>query len=211
HGLEEKAGWAKQVTPQVVPQLEGYFAIPYPFEKLDVIAVPLARGAMENVGLVTYGSTLLLVRPDGEGPEFRRRQASVTTHEFAHMWFGDLVTTAWWDDLWLNEAFATWMTHKALEGWQPSWGVALDRVKSRGVAMAADTLVTARRIRQPIESDDDMLNAFDAITYQKGAAVIHMFEQFVGPERFRRGVQRYLKAHAYSSAKIGRASCRERG
>src|SRR6267143_2409333 len=199
-GLAPQAGWAKEITPQIVPRLEEWFGIAYPFEKLDVIAVPLARGAMENVGLVTYGSTLLLFPPGEDTPAFRRAQASVSTHEFAHMWFGDLVTNAWWNDLWLNEAFATWMTYKTLESWHPEWGAALDRVAARGRALAADSLLTARRIRQPIESDDDMLNAFDAITYLKGASVIHMFEQFVGPSSFRRGVQRYLKAHAYSSA-----------
>ena len=199
-GLVPQAGWAKEITPQIVPRLEDWFGIAYPFEKLDVIAVPLGRGAMENVGLVTYGSTLLLVPPGEDTPDFRRRQASVSTHEFAHMWFGDLVTNAWWDDLWLNEAFATWMTYKTLESWHPEWGAALDRVETRGRALAADSLLTARRIRQPIGSNDDMLNAFDAITYQKGASVIHMFEQFVGPEKFRSGVQRYLRAHAYSSA-----------
>ncbi len=199
-GLVPQAGWAKEITPQIVPRLEDWFGIAYPFEKLDLIAVPLARGAMENVGLVTYGSTLLLAPPGEDTPAFRRAQASVSTHELAHMWFGDLVTNAWWDDLWLNEAFATWMTYKTLESWHPEWGAALDRVGARGRALAADSLLSARRIRQPIESDDDMLNAFDAITYQKGASVIHMFEQFVGPEKFRRGVQRYLKAHAYSTA-----------
>ena len=199
-GLASQAGWAKEITPQIVPRLEGWFGIAYPFEKLDVIAVPLGRGAMENVGLVTYASTLLLVPPGEDSPSFRRWQASVSTHEFAHMWFGDLVTDAWWDDLWLNEAFATWMTFKTLESWHPEWGAALDRVETRGRALAADSLLTARRIRQPIASNDDMLNAFDAITYLKGASVIHMFEQFVGPEKFRRGVQRYLKAHAYSTA-----------
>ena len=198
--LVPQAAWAKELTPQIVPRLEDWFGIAYPFEKLDVLAVPLGRGAMENVGLVTYGSTLLLVPPGQESPAFRRAQASVSTHEFSHMWFGDLVTNSWWDDLWLNEAFATWMTYKTLESWHPEWGAALDRLGARGRALAADSLLSARRIRQPIESDDDMLNAFDAITYQKGASVIHMFEQFVGPARFRSGVQRYLRSHAYSTA-----------
>jgi aminopeptidase N len=202
-GLGGQAAWARQITPQIVPRLESYFAIPYPFEKLDVIAVPLGRGAMENVGLVTYGSTLLLVPPGADTPEFRRLQASVSTHEFAHMWFGDLVTNAWWDDLWLNEAFATWMTYKALESWHPEWGAAMDRLRAKGRAMAADSLLSARRIRQPIESNHDMLNAFDSITYQKGASVIQMFEQFIGEAKFRRGVQRYLKEHAYGNATAG--------
>src|SRR5207248_7258954 len=199
-GFGAQAQWARQITPQALSRLEAWFGIAYPFEKLDVIAVPLGRGAMENVGLVTFGSTLLLVPPREETPAFRRAQTSVTTHELAHMWFGDLVTNSWWDDLWLNEAFATWMTFKTLESWHPDWGAALDRVSARGRALGADSLLSARRIRQPIESDDDMLNAFDAITYQKGASVIHMFEQFVGAEKFQRGVRRYLEAHAYSTA-----------
>jgi len=109
-GLAPQAGWAKEITPQIVPRLEEWFGIAYPFEKLDVIAVPLARGAMENVGLVTYGSTLLLFPPGEDTPAFRRAQASVSTHEFPHMWFGDLVTNAWWNDRGPKGAFATWMT-----------------------------------------------------------------------------------------------------
>ena len=199
-GAGDRARYAVRISPQVVPHLEDYFGSPYPFEKLDSVAVPLGRGAMENVGLVTFGSQILLVRPGEETQTFRRSQTSVTTHEFAHMWFGDLVTTAWWDDIWLNEAFATWMTSKALEPWFPQWKIEESRVSIRNVAMAADALVTARRIRQPIESNDDMVNAFDAITYQKGASVISMFERLVSPEKFQRGVRRYMKDHAYSNA-----------
>jgi alanyl aminopeptidase len=199
-GSGDRARYAVQISPQVVPHLEDYFGSPYPFEKLDSIAVPLGRGAMENVGLVTFAAPLLLVRPGEETQTFRRSQTSVTTHEFAHMWFGDLVTTAWWDDIWLNEAFATWMTSKALEPWFPQWKIDESRVSIRNVAMAADALVTARRIRQPIRTNDDMVNAFDAITYQKGASVISMFERLVSPEKFQRGVRRYMKEHAYSNA-----------
>ncbi|TMB34790.1 MAG: M1 family metallopeptidase [Deltaproteobacteria bacterium] len=199
-GTGDRARYAVQISPQVVPHLEEYFGSPYPFEKLDSIAVPLGRGAMENVGLVTFGAPILLVRPGEETQTFRRSQTSVTTHEFAHMWFGDLVTTAWWDDIWLNEAFATWMTGKALEPWFPQWKIDEQRVSIRNVAMAADALVSARRIRQPIQSNDDMVNAFDAITYQKGASVISMFERLVSPGKFQRGVRRYMKDHAYSNA-----------
>jgi alanyl aminopeptidase len=199
-GSGDRARYAVQIAPQIVPHLEDYFGSPYPFEKLDTIAVPLGRGAMENVGLVTFGATILLVRPGEETQTFRRSQTSVTTHEFAHMWFGDLVTTAWWDDIWLNEAFATWMTSKALEPWFPQWKIGESRVSIRNVAMAADALVSARRIRQPIQSNDDMVNAFDAITYQKGASVISMFERLVSPSSFQRGVRRYMKDHAYSNA-----------
>jgi alanyl aminopeptidase len=155
---------------------------------------------MENAGLVTYSSSLLLAKPADETIRFRRAYASVCAHETAHQWFGDYVTTAWWDDIWLNEAFATWMTSKIVDRWKPEWSWAVQRAGSRTGAMDQDSLVTARRIRQPIAGNDDIVSAFDGITYQKGAAVIEMFEGWVGEEGFRQGIQRYLKAHAWGSA-----------
>ena len=198
-----KTSWARyavQTSPPLLEHLEQYFRIPYPYPKLDSIEVPLAFGAMENPGLITFNQRTNLAPPGADTPRFRRRAASVEAHEFAHLWFGDLVTTAWWDDIWLNEAFATWMSAKILEEWQPSWGVQGDRAHATQHAMEEDQLLSARRIRQPIESKGDIVTAFDAITYQKGAAVIAMFEQWVGAEPFRRGVTRYLKAHADGNA-----------
>jgi alanyl aminopeptidase len=201
HGLDKQWAWySVHDSPQILPRLEDYFGSPYPFEKLDMVSVPLGRGAMENPGLVTFASTILLIPRGEETVAFKRAATSVTMHEFAHLWFGDLVTTAWWDDIWLNEAFATWMTTKIIEPWRPEWKMDEQRVSVRNVAMAADALVTARRIREPIKSNDDMVNAFDAITYQKGASVIAMFERLVTAEKFQAGVRKYMKDHAYANA-----------
>ena len=195
-GHAGEADFAKEAIPQILSLLEDYFGMPYPYEKLDSVVMPISNFAMENVGLITYGASLLLSKPDQDTLNRRRGCASVVAHEMAHQWFGDLVTTAWWDDIWLNEAFATWTADKMMEKWKPEWHADVDRVEERLYAMGLDSLVSARRIRQPIESEGDIANAFDGITYQKGAAVIRMFEQYAGPERFRRGVQLYLKQHA---------------
>lgn len=199
-GRGADARWAVESTGPLLEQLERYFDIPYPYEKLDHLVIPRGGGAMENPGLVTYSSALLLAKPADETIVFRRWYASVCAHETAHMWFGDYVTTAWWDDIWLNEAFATWMGSKVLARWKPEWNEAVERAVDRSVAMSMDSLVTARRIRQPIAGNDDIANAFDNITYNKGAAVIGMFEGWVGEEGFRKGIQHFLKSHAWGSA-----------
>ena len=198
-----KASWARYAAQSSAPlmdRLETYFRIPYAYPKLDSIEVPLAFGAMENPGLITFNQRTNLARPGLDTPHFRRHAAAVEAHEFAHLWFGDLVTTAWWDDIWLNEAFATWMSAKIVEQWQPSWGAQGDRAEATERAMDEDQLLSARRIRQPIESRGDIQTAFDAITYQKGAAVIAMFEQWIGAEPFRRGVTGHLDAHRDGNA-----------
>ncbi|MGZ6141714.1 MAG: M1 family aminopeptidase [Myxococcales bacterium] len=198
-----KTAWAKysaQSSPKLLNLIADYFRVPYHYPKLDLIEVPLGGGAMENPGLITFAQRINLAKPGTDTPQFMRRAASVEAHEFAHLWFGDMVTTAWWDDLWLNEAFATWMTGKTIEQFAPSWGAPGDRAASLIHAMDEDSLTSARRIRQPIESEGDINNAFDAITYDKGAAVIGMFEQWIGPEQFRKGVTRYLEGHADGNA-----------
>ena len=201
-GRAADARWAAESTGPILEVLENYFGIPYPYEKLDHLVIPqtVGFGAMENAGLVTYSSGLLLARPADETIRFRRAYASVCAHETAHQWFGDYVTTAWWDDIWLNEAFATWMASKIVDRWKPEWSWAVQRAGSRTGAMDQDSLVTARRIRQPIAGNDDIVSAFDGITYQKGAAVIAMFEGWVGEEGFRKGIQGYLKTHAWGAA-----------
>jgi alanyl aminopeptidase len=155
---------------------------------------------MENPGLITYGHQLILQRPAEDTPGRQRAFASVCAHEMAHLWFGDLVTTAYWDDIWLNEAFATWMSSKLLEQWRPAWDAQVSRAASRGLALTEDGLVSARKIRQPIVTDDDIVNAFDGITYGKGAAVISMFEAYAGAAQFQRGVRRYLGEHQHGNA-----------
>ena len=199
-GQGKQARWAVQSTGPILEALEAWFDSPYPYEKLDSIAVPHKGGAMENPGLITYGSHLLLARAEDDTVARRRSYAGVAAHELAHMWFGDLVTMAWWDDIWLNEAFATWMTRHIIERWKPAWGSELQRVADRSAAMTADSLVSARQVRQPIRAIDDIESSFDKITYDKGAAVIAMFERWMGRDVFQRGVRRYLRQFAWKNA-----------
>jgi len=187
-------------TRGILEALESYFGIPYPYAKLDLLAVPdFSAGAMENVGAITYRDSIMLVADDAN-PKTRRRFYRVHAHELAHQWFGDLVTPLWWDDIWLNEAFATWMAYVALDIWRPDDLYRRD-LSARGVAvMDADSRIAARRIRQPILSNHDISNAFDGITYSKGGAVLSMFESLLGREIFRTGVQDYLHKHAWGNA-----------
>ncbi len=200
HAAEGK--YAAEVTATILTRLEDYFGIPYPYEKSDNVAIPVTYGfgAMENAGMVTYGQTIILGKPDRDSENRRREYASVAAHELAHQWFGDLVTTAWWNDIWLNEAFATWMERKIIAEWKPEWNTRVDDVNSNLEAEREDSLVSVRKIRQEIESKNDISNAFDSITYQKGAAVIGMFERWIGPQQFRQGVQSYLKQYAFHNA-----------
>ena len=200
HGKKDEAKYAAESVPELFRRLEEYFGIEYPYPKLDSIVMPIANFAMENAGLITYSEGLLLSKPENDTIGRQRGCAQTTAHEMAHQWFGDLVTTAWWDDIWLNEAFATWMEGKIVAAWKPEWHIDTTEVNDRLGAMGTDSLVTTRRIRQPIESNDDIANAFDDITYQKGAAVIRMFEQWVGGQNFRNGVQLYLKQNADGNA-----------
>lgn len=198
----EAALSAKTMGP-LLDRLEAYFGIPYPYEKLDSLAIPetAAFGAMENPGLITYNRNLLLVKPEKVTLGFERSMTSVAAHEMAHQWFGDLVTMAWWNDLWLNEGFATWMSDKIVGGYKPEWHWTVEStLPSRQYAMGSDALATARSIRQPIESENDIQNAFDGITYQKGASILGMFEAAMGEAAFQKGVRAYLKAHAYGNA-----------
>jgi alanyl aminopeptidase len=201
-GRTGEAAWAAEATPRLLERLEEYFDLPYPFDKLDQLAVPVtvAFGAMENAGLVTYAEGWLLRKPEEGSAAFRRLFADVCAHELAHQWFGDLVTLAWWDDVWLNESLASWMGSKVIEGWKPQWAARAARVVSRGEAMQQDRLAGARRIRQPIVSKHDIVDAFDSITYVKGEAVVRMFESWLGEDVFRKGVQRYLGRHAWGNA-----------
>jgi len=201
-GKAYQAKYAAEVTGPIIQQLENYFGIPFPFEKADQVAIPLTFGfgAMENVGMVTYRATILLSDPALDTEQRQRGYAATAAHELAHQWFGDLVTLEWWDDTWLNEAFATWTSTKILAQWKPEWNSRLSALGSKFGAMHNDSLVSARQIRQPIDAMDDIINAFDGITYQKGAAVIRMFESWVGEQQFQTGVNGYLKRYAYKNA-----------
>jgi alanyl aminopeptidase len=199
-GRSADARTAAEEIPQLLRRLEDYFGSPYPFEKLDSVVMPVSNFAMENAGLITYSEGLLLATPDNDTITRRRTRAVVVAHEMAHQWFGDLVTTAWWNDIWLNESFASWLETKIVQEWKPEWRMDVQQVQDRLGAMRLDSLKTARKIRQPIESNNDIANAFDGITYEKGAAVIRMFEHWIGPEKFRRGVQLYMEQNAGGSA-----------
>ena len=202
-GRANEAGYAKEATPKLLELLEDYFGQPYPFEKLDAVAIPIsvAFGAMENVGLITYEMPLLLAGPEQDGERFRREYAQTAAHEMAHQWFGDLVTMQWWNDVWLHESFATWMAPKIVDRFYPAWQLRLAGDERRQEAIAIDRLATTRQVRQPVNSLDDLGNAFDAISYEKGAAVLGMFENAIGEERFRNGVRRYLSEHAHGNAR----------
>jgi alanyl aminopeptidase len=203
-GKASRARYARETTGQLLEKLEAYFGMPFPYAKLDQLAIPqtVSFGAMENAGLITWSESILLAEPAQETILFRQLQASINAHELAHQWFGDLVTLAWWDDVWLNESFATWMADRTMIAWKPEWGGEVDRAVATSNVMYQDTLVSARKIRQEILTQDDIDDAFDGITYQKGAAVLTMFEAWVGAEKFRAGVRRYLEAHRWGNATV---------
>jgi alanyl aminopeptidase len=181
--------------------LESYFGIPYAYPKLDLLAVPnFGAGAMENAGLVTFREERLLLDPRTTSTTLRRTAVSVIAHELAHMWFGDLVTLAWWNDIWLNEGFATWMAAHVLDTWRPDMEAGVDALGSTAQVLDVDTLTAARKVRQPVRSTTEALEAFDGITYDKGAALLRMVEQWVTPEAFQRGVRAYLAEHRFGNA-----------
>ena len=200
-GQGERLRHALERTGKFVLALEDYFGIPYPYRKLDLVAVPdFASGAMENVGLITFREWLLLLDEERATESQRRAFAYVLAHELAHQWFGNLVTMPWWDDIWLNEAFATWMGNKVMQKLHPEYQVELGELASARRAMRLDSLSSARSIRQPIETNHDIKNAFDTITYEKGGAVLAMFERWMGADTFREGIRLYLRRYEGGTA-----------
>ena len=194
------ATYANDVAVFSLDWFGAYYGIPYPEQKLDQAAIPdFAQGAMENTGLVTYRETLLLMDPAQAAHEERLDVAETVAHELAHMWFGDLVTMRWWNGIWLNEAFATFMSYLCVDAMEPSWRVFDSFQAIRMSAFEVDSLVTTRPIEFPVESPDDASGMFDTLTYTKGGAVLRMIEQWLGPERFRDGIRRYLATHAYGN------------
>ena len=207
-GRLAEASYAVSVTPSLIRLLEDYYGTPYPYEKLDQVVVPLttAWGALENAGLIAYGDFLLA--PPKEDTELRQHWRSLgMLHEMSHQWFGDLVTTSWWDDIWLNEAFASWLSMELLNAAHPDWKLRAEEVSGAGT-MRQDSLASARKIRQPIEAPGDIANAFDGITYSKGSEVIGMFENYVGPEVFQKTIRLYLRQHAWGTRR--RQTCWQR-
>lgn len=199
-GLGSQMQYALKNTEGILTKLEEYFGTPYPYKKLDLIAIPESfGGAMENPGAITYDEYLVLM--DESSPlDQRRSYTYVHAHELAHQWFGDLVTPVWWNDIWLNEAFATWMGNKASDAF---WAEGeFDRSSLKGAlgAMDNDSLAAARQIREPVESTEAISDAFDGITYQKGGGVLAMLERYVGEENFQAGVRLHMERHADGTA-----------
>ncbi|MDP3274350.1 MAG: M1 family metallopeptidase [Deltaproteobacteria bacterium] len=201
HGQGALARAALDITAEHVAILSRYFNRAYPYEKLDIVGVPeFGAGAMENPGLITFREEMLLFDPARAAASTRRSVAGIIAHELAHQWFGNLVTMRWWDDLWLNEGFATWAATRVMDTWQPTLGSHIESIRGRGWAMEQDALPSARIVRQPVRSTSEAEEAFDGITYVKGASFLRMIEASLGEEPFRRGVQRYMQAHAWQNA-----------
>ncbi len=200
-GKAKRGKTALRETAKILALEEAYFGSPYPYAKLDIVAVPdFAAGAMENPGLITYREQLLLFDEKVDPISRYKAYANVHAHELAHIWFGDLVTMAWWDDLWLNEAFATWFAYKIVNQYRPDWQVLTDRLGGFNWVKESDSTSTSRRVREPIKTRGDIHNAFDGITYTKGHAVLSMFEKYVGEAAFQAGVRSYLKKNAWGNA-----------
>src|SRR5262245_13693855 len=200
-GKAHLADFGLEAAAEALARLEAYFDIPYPYAKLDLVAVPdFEAGAMENAGAVFFRETLLLLDPATVSLPERKRAAEVIAHELAHMWYGDLVTMAWWDDLWLNEAFATWMAYRVVDDWKPEWRMWQGFEHDRAGALGLDALASTHPIYAPVRSVAQATENFDLITYEKGAAVVRMIEHYLGADAFRDGVRRYMERHREGNA-----------
>ena len=185
----------------VLPRLQDYFGLPYAFGKLDQVGIPdFEAGAMENAGLITFREVALLMDPKTASLPVQKRIAEVVTHELAHQWFGNWVTMVWWDDLWLNEAFATWMAFKVVDQWRPEWRMWLDFDSGKASALFLDALRSTHPIRSEVHNAAEATESFDVITYEKGGAVLRMIEGYLGEGPFREGIRAYMKRHARANA-----------
>ncbi len=192
--------FAQQAAVSVLPMLESYFAERYVFGKLDQVGVPdFEAGAMENAGCVTYREVVLLLDEQRAPLGVRKRVAEVITHELAHQWFGNLVTMKWWNDLWLNEAFATWIAYKIVDAWKPGWRMWDDFEQGRQTALRLDALQSTHPIRCEVASAEQATENFDAITYEKGGAMLRMLEGFLGEETFQRGIRIYMQRFRFDN------------
>jgi puromycin-sensitive aminopeptidase len=200
-GMLNQAPFALEVGAFALKYFQDWYGIAYPGTKLDLIATPdFAFGAMENLGAVTFRETLLLIDETKASRADLERAADVISHEIAHMWFGDLVTMKWWNGLWLNEAFATFAETSCCAAFRPEWERWTSFALSRTMAQVVDALHSTRPIEFPVISPTDAEGMFDVLTYEKGASVLRMLEQYLGEERFRDGVRHYLSAHSFSNA-----------
>jgi puromycin-sensitive aminopeptidase len=194
-----------EVADYSLRYLADYFDLPYPGDSMDLVAIPdFAFGAMENLGCVTFRETLLLADPSRATQGELQNVVDVIAHELAHMWFGDLVTMKWWNGIWLNEAFATFMELKVTDAFRPEWERWASFGLARSTAFDTDALAATRPIEYPVISPADAEGMFDVLTYEKGAAVVRMLEQYLGEDRFRAGIRKYMAAHRASWAGSGR-------
>ena len=200
-GKKEMGKFALETAEHVLSYYDKYFSIKYPYGKLDLIGLPdFSAGAMENTGCITFREVLLQIDEKQGSVGLKKTIASVIAHEMAHQWFGDLVTMKWWDDIWLNEGFATWMSSKPIEAWKPEWNFDLDDVSGVGGTMNTDSLANTRPIHQAAETPAQILELFDGIAYGKAAAVLRMLESYLGEDTFRAGVNAYIQKHQYANA-----------
>jgi cytosol alanyl aminopeptidase len=199
-GQKKLAAHAVSISPRILAALEKYFGTKYPFEKLDFIAVPeYWPGAMENPGFITFSDKILLVDPAGASTAQKQTLAMVIIHEEAHMWFGDLVTMAWWDDLWLNESFADWLAVKLMPELYPEYSYETRELQEVNQTMGQDANAITTPVRRKVDSGADIMEDLD-LTYKKGRTVLKMTEAFIGPDKFQQGVRSYLAAHAWKNA-----------
>src|ERR1700761_7073309 len=195
------ANFALTSAEYILHYYDNYFGIKYPMPKLDMIGIPdFEAGAMENFGAITYRESDMLVDEKNAPVEAKIEVAGVVAHEMAHQWFGDMVTMKWWNNIWLNEGFATWMSNKPLEAWKPEWHIEEQVASDMNGAMNLDAQKVTRTIRAEANTPDEINEMFDGITYEKGGSILHMVENYLGEETFRQGVHNYLKAHMYGNA-----------
>ncbi|MFZ0760770.1 MAG: M1 family aminopeptidase [Candidatus Sulfotelmatobacter sp.] len=200
-GKKEMGRFALETAERVLSYYDKYFNIKYPYGKLDLVGIPdFSAGAMENTGCITFREVLLLIDEKQASVDMKKEIASVIAHEMAHQWFGDLVTMKWWDDIWLNEGFATWMSSKPIEAWKPEWHFNLDDVSDAENTMNTDSLANTRPIHQAANTPAQIEELFDGIAYGKAAAVLRMLESYLGEQTFRAGVNAYLQQHRYANA-----------
>ncbi len=193
--------YAVKAAEFVLHYYDTYFGIKYPMPKLDMVAIPdFEAGAMENFGCITYRETDFLVDEKHGSEGAKQEVAQVVAHEMAHQWFGDMVTMQWWNNLWLNEGFATWMENKPVAAWHPEWDIPAQEAASLNNTLNLDAQAITRTIRAEANTPDEINEMFDGITYQKGGAVLGMVESYLGEEQFRKGVHNYLQAHMFANA-----------
>jgi puromycin-sensitive aminopeptidase len=200
-GRHHLGTFAREAAAESLTRLEKWFDMDHPYPKLDLLALPdFAFGAMENAGAVFFRDSILLLDAVESSSEDRKRAGETIAHELSHMWFGNLVTMAWWNDLWLNESFATWMAYEIIDSWKPDWCIWLDFAHRRENALEVDALANSHPIAPKIRSAEEALENFDAITYTKGASVLRMLAEYLGHDVFREGIRLYIRRHRESAA-----------